>query len=184
MPVLRRSVLARAPALAFVAASGTSSAAAPLGRLATDQEVAELVRMAEQAHEALMRGDMPRYRSLLVLTDDFTLMSPFGGKPSRGNTQTDEQWDAIGRFFRNGRDSTAELVQSYRAVDHVMLALIERSHVEVGGLPAQDWALRVTLVFRHEGGRWRLAHRHADALAGGMSLTEAAAFAGRALAQK
>ena len=34
----------------------------------------------------------------------------------------------------------------------------------MGDLPAQDWSLRVTLVFRRQGSEWRLAHRHADAL--------------------
>src|SRR4030095_9670559 len=57
----------------------------------------------------------------------------------------------------------------------VVLAVLERPHVEVGGLPAQEWALRVTLVFRREGSEWRLAHRHADALAKGVSLEQAAA---------
>jgi ketosteroid isomerase-like protein len=28
----------------------------------------------------------------------------------------------------------------------------------------QDWSLRVTLAFRREDSRWRLVHRHADAL--------------------
>ena len=47
--------------------------------------------------------------------------------------------------------------------------------------PAQDWALRVTLVYRREGDEWRLAHRHADPLAKGVSLEQAAALAlGRA----
>jgi hypothetical protein len=34
----------------------------------------------------------------------------------------------------------------------------------VGGLPDQDWSLRVTLVFRRDKAGWRQVHRHADAL--------------------
>jgi ketosteroid isomerase-like protein len=61
----------------------------------------------------------------------------------------------------------------------VVLATIERIRVEVGGLPAQDWRLRVTLVYRREGVEWRLAHRHADPLVAGVSLEEAAALGQR-----
>ena len=45
-----------------------------------------------------------------------------------------------------------------------MLVAVERQHGEVGGLPDQDWSLRVTLVFRRVGDRWEIAHRHADPL--------------------
>jgi hypothetical protein len=59
----------------------------------------------------------------------------------------------------------------------VVLALIERARVEVGRLPSQDWALRVTLVYRRDGTEWRLVHRHADPLVGGISVPQAAALA-------
>lgn len=39
---------------------------------------------------------------------------------------------------------------------------IERQHGEVGGMPDQDWSLRVTLVFQYEGTEWQLVHRHHD----------------------
>ena len=123
-----------------------------------------------------MRGDTDTYRALIPHTDDFTLMSPFGGTPTRGSDLTDERWEAIGRFFRNGTFEQ-ELVQSYASADMVVLAIIERCHVEAGGLPAQDWALRVTLVFRREGSEWGLAHRHADPLVGGITVEQAAAIA-------
>jgi ketosteroid isomerase-like protein len=145
--------------------------------LACQQELDELVLRATQAHEALMRGDQSRYRALLPYADDFTLMSPFGGKPTRGAPSSDERWEQIGRFFRNGRDPTLELVQAYRSADLVVLAAIERTHVQVGDIPEQDWALRVTLVFRKDHGQWLLAHRHADALAGGISVEQAALLA-------
>jgi ketosteroid isomerase-like protein len=149
----------------------------PISRnIAADADIGTLVDRAEQAHAALMRGDVTRYRALIETTADFTLMSPFGGKPSRGTT-SNEEWAAIGRFFKGGKDSALELVQAYRSADLVVLAVIERTHVAVGAIPAQDWALRVTLVFRKENGQWLLAHRHADALAGGISVEQAAALA-------
>jgi len=69
------------------------------------------------------------------------------------------------------------LPRAYRSTDLIVVAAIERAHVEVANIPAQDWALRVTLVFRKEKGLWLLAHRHADALAGGISVEHAAALA-------
>jgi ketosteroid isomerase-like protein len=59
----------------------------------------------------------------------------------------------------------------------VVLVAIERQHGEVGGLPDQDWSLRVTLVFRRDGSEWRLVHRHADPLVRGISPELLAAIA-------
>ena len=143
---------------------------------AIDQVVAGLVRRSADANAALMRGDVGRYRALIKLADDFTLMSPFGGTSTRGSDMTAERWEAMGHFFRNGVFEQ-DVVQVYGSADMVVLALIERQTVEVGGLPAQSWPLRVTLVYRREGTEWHLAHRHADPLVGGVSLAHAAALA-------
>jgi ketosteroid isomerase-like protein len=149
---------------------------APLAESRTiESQIAEIASRSLEANAALMRGDARRYRALTPLTDDFTLMSPFGGTPSRGSALTNDRWDEIGRFFRNGIFAH-ELVEAYGSPDMIVLAVIERAHVEVGGLAGQDWALRVTLVYRRDGSTWRLAHRHADPLAAGISLDQAAAL--------
>ncbi len=80
------------------------------------------VKHALPGQALLMQGDFERYRSLIQTSDDFTLMAPFGGKPTRGADMSTERWAAVGRFFRNDRDSTLELVQAYRAGDLVVLA--------------------------------------------------------------
>lgn len=177
MSATRRSILAAAGAsLATLGSARMTrfSDSAPLNPGA--DEIAGLIRRSEDSNAALMRGDIDRYREVITLTDDFTLMSPFGGVPTRGTEVSSEQWAAMGRFFRNGT-LELELVQSYGSADMVVLAFIERAHVEVGGLPAQEWPLRVTLVYRRDGPEWRLAHRHADPLAKGISLQRAAAIA-------
>ena len=55
-----------------------------------------------------------------------------------------------------------------------MLVMIERQSAEVGGLPKQDWSLRVTEVYRKDGTQWQLAHRHADPLVRRITLQQAA----------
>ena len=147
------------------------------GDSAADLETSALVLRAAQAHTALMRGDIDAYLGFIRTSEDFTLMAPFGGTPTRAGDFTSQRWASIGRFFRNGREASLELIQAYRSADMVVLAAIERALVEVGGLAGQNWSLRVTLVFRREQGQWRLAHRHADPLVEGISLEQAAALA-------
>lgn len=133
----------------------------------------ELIK--RNANAALMRGDAKTFSELLPLAEDFTLMSPMGGKVGRP-PYSPEQMEEIGKFFRNG-SFEQELVQAYATPDMVVLATIERAHVEVGGLPPQEWLLRVTVVFRRDGSEWKLVHRHADPLVKGISVDQSAALA-------
>jgi ketosteroid isomerase-like protein len=55
--------------------------------------------------------------------------------------------------------------------------MIERQHGQVGGLPDQNWPLRVTQVYRRDGSEWRVVHRHADPLVRGIGLEQAAELA-------
>lgn len=142
-----------------------------------DPEVTALIQRAARAHAALMQGDLARYREQIAIADDFTLMAPFGGKPSRGAAFSDKRWAEVARFFSNGRDASLELIDAYRSADIVVLVAFEHAHVEVGGLPAQHWSLRVTLVFRRVRAQWLLVHRHADPLVAGIRVDEAARLA-------
>jgi ketosteroid isomerase-like protein len=103
-------------------------------------------------------------------------MAPFGGPPTRGFDGSSERLAELERYFKAG-ESELELVQSYATRDMVVLVTIERQHGEVGGLPDQDWSLRVTLVYRRDRSEWRLVHRHADPLVNYIGLEQAAAIA-------
>lgn len=162
----------------FLIAAGLGIAALALGcasrrTRSLDEDVRTLVEQSREANAALMRGDVDRYRELVRLANDFTLMSPFGGQPSRGDDS--KRLEPLRTFFKGGT-LEQDLVQTYASEDLIVLAVIERAHVAVGGLPAQDWALRVTLVYRRDGSSWRLVHRHADPLAHAIALDQAAAL--------
>jgi ketosteroid isomerase-like protein len=142
----------------------------------TDNDVAELIERVTEAAKAYIRGDMRTYFTLIRHEDDYVLMSPFGGEPRRGADTSPESLQALERYFRNG-EAELEVVQTYASGDMVVLVAIERQHGEVGGLPDQDWSLRVTLVFRRDEYGWRQVHRHADALVPGIDLDQLSALA-------
>jgi ketosteroid isomerase-like protein len=142
----------------------------------TDEELAELIQRTTEAAKAYIRGDMRTYFTLIRHGDDYTLMSPFGGEPTRGFDTSPERLEALERFFQGG-EAELEVVESYASGDLAVLVVIERQHGRVGGLPDQDLSLRVTWVFRREGSEWRQVHRHADPLVHGIGLELVAALA-------
>jgi ketosteroid isomerase-like protein len=142
----------------------------------TEEELAELVQLTREAARAYIRGDMRTYFSLMRHGDDYTLMSPFGGEPERGFDTSPARLEALERFFRGG-EAELEVVEVYTSGNLAVLVAIERQHGEVGGLPEQDWSLRVTWVFRRDGSGWRQLHRHADPLVHGITLGQLAALA-------
>ena len=141
----------------------------------TDGDVTELVRSVAEATSAYIRGDIEKYLTLIKHGDDYTLMAPYGGEPRRG-FDVEQALESTPKMFRGG-EANLELVESYASGDIAVLVVIERQHGEVGGLPDQDWSLRVTWVFRREGPEWRLVHRHADPLVHPISLEHMAVIA-------
>jgi ketosteroid isomerase-like protein len=142
----------------------------------TEEELDQLVRRTADAATAYLNGDMQTYVALIGHTDDYTLLAPYGGEPRRGFDSSDRALAATAGFFRGG-EASLEVFQTYASGDLVVLVAVERQHGEVGGLPDQDWSLRVTLVYRRDGSGWLLAHRHADPLVHGFGHAQIAAIA-------
>jgi len=166
--------LSRRVAMAFGLACLFAARAA---RAKVDDAVSRLVRRTSDANEAFVRGDMTRWLALIgPITEDFTLMQPFGGPPSRGFDSSPARLEELSRYFKNG-ETTQELVATYASDDLIVLVKIERQHGEVGGLPDQEWSLRVTQVFRRRGREWEYVHRHADPLVRNIGLEGASALA-------
>jgi ketosteroid isomerase-like protein len=142
-----------------------------------EQQLAELVDRMGEAAAAYIRGDIHRYIELFDHPDDYSLMPPYGGDTHVGFHPTEEDLDVTSRFFASG-EATLDVQHTYVSGDLVVLVAVERQHGEVGGLPDQDWSLRVTIVFRRAGDRWQIVHRHADPLVREISFPQLAAIAG------
>ena len=137
----------------------------------SDEELDELLRRTADAASALIRGDARSYFRLVRHADDFTLMSPYGGRPdTRLRRLGRRHWTPLAQFFRSG-EARLEVVASHVSGDLAVLVLIEHQRGEIGDLPEQDLSLRVTLVFRRSAdSEWQLVHRHADPLVHGIEL--------------
>lgn len=139
-------------------------------------ETDRLARRAAEANDAFMNGDMTAWLALTPLSADFSLVSPFGGWSTDGFDASPERLKAMSDCFSSA-STDLEVIAAHTSAGMIVLVVVERQHAVVGGLPAQDWSLRVTLVYRREGAEWVLIHRHADPLVNGINLTQLAAIA-------
>ena len=139
-------------------------------------DVAAIEKRSADANAALVRGDIEGYLALIKHAEDYSLMNPFGGTPTHGFDDTPERRAGMKKFFKSGT-LKQETVATYASDDLVVLVTIEHMHGEVGDVPEQDWTLRVTQVYRRDGARWELVHRHADPLGHKITVPQAAALA-------
>ena len=80
-------------------------------------------------------------------------------------------WDDVERTFRwvasrfsDGTDYELELVAADVSGDMAYTVGYERTSSSVDGGPVTPNVLRVTHIYRREGGEWRIVHRHGDHL--------------------
>ena len=138
--------------------------------------VARLVERAAESNDAFMNGDMARWIALTPHSDGFSLVSPFGGWTTGGFDASPERLAEMAAYFTSATTSL-EVISTHASADMIVLVVVERQQGIVGGLPPQDWSLRVTLVFRRNGAAWELVHRHADPLVRRITLNRLAGLA-------
>jgi ketosteroid isomerase-like protein len=94
--------------------------------------------------------------------EDVTLANPLG-PPRRGPVEVDKAAADGATMLRDGSVRGFEEVARYSTPDLGYVVQIERTQARLPGAEAVvPIALRVTMVFRREGGSWKIAHRHAD----------------------
>ena len=136
----------------------------------SEKELDAFMTQAEEAAGAYVRGDMERYVELVHHAEQFTLLPPSGGPAGRHEHRAETVRASAG-FIQDG-DAHFEHVETHAWGDTLVVAMIERQHGRLEGRPDQDLSLRVTHVYRRDGERWHLVHRHADPLVDEMSLDD------------
>ncbi len=64
--------------------------------------------------------------------------------------------------FSNCESFEYEVIAAGASEDLGYVVGIEHTTTSIGGRPPQRYALRVTTIFRREGGVWKVVHRHGD----------------------
>ncbi|UZX02420.1 nuclear transport factor 2 family protein [Arthrobacter sp. CDRTa11] len=110
----------------------------------------------------ITRGNPGPVKELYSRLDDVTLANPFGGI-ARGWAQVEARLDQASRNYHEGEMLGFDTITSYTARDTAYLVETEHFRARMAGAPmVEEFALRVTSIFRREEGYWKLVHRHAD----------------------
>jgi ketosteroid isomerase-like protein len=121
----------------------------------------------EASHQALAKiltGDQSGYLSLFSPADDVTLGNPFGPF-GRGRQAVEARLAVAASKYREGRNTSVELIEKYVSDTLACVAEVESGEAKVAGSETfAKISVRVTSLFRREGGQWKLVHRHADPL--------------------
>jgi ketosteroid isomerase-like protein len=117
-----------------------------------------------QAGREITNGSPEVYKLLYSRRDDVTLANPFG-PPARGWTDVCATLDRAAQNYRDGEVVGFENVTTVIAPDLAYTVEIENYLARVGGAKQiSPVSVRVTTVFRREGGIWKVVHRHADTI--------------------
>ena len=119
----------------------------------------------EEYHRAgheITNGNPDVYKQLYSRQDDVTLANPFG-PPARGWSDVSTRLDRAAENFRDGEVVGFENVSTVIGSDLAYTVEIESYRARVGKADEiTPVSIRVTTIFRREGGIWKVVHRHAD----------------------
>ena len=112
-----------------------------------------------EAELALHNGDAAPRRAVWSRNEPVSVLGAW--RNARGQHELDELFSSLEGSFSDCTSYEFEL-QSYDVVgDMAYTAGLEHISASVDGRP-RTYTLRVTQVYRREGGEWKVVHRHGD----------------------
>jgi ketosteroid isomerase-like protein len=130
--------------------------------MAAVTDVDELIERYDLALGEFVKGNPEPVKELFSHRDDVTLANPLF-PVGHGWEQVSERLERAASTLRDGQITGFETVEKRVTPEFAYLARVERQEGKVGGgEEVASFALRVTMIFRPEGGTWKVVHRHAD----------------------
>ena len=130
-----------------------------------DSSFRPFLRQWEEAQGRFINGDPTLWKRKASHEADVTIFGAFGGR-ERGWAEVGPRNDwASSHFKKSGATQTIDYLSVVQSGDLAVTVSVERQSARLrdqSELTARS--LRVTQVFRREGGEWKLLHRHADPL--------------------
>lgn len=132
---------------------------------ARESSFAAFVSQWEGAQSRFINGDPTLWKQNASHAEDVTIFGAFGGSEKGWNAVGPRNDWASAQFKESGATQKIEYLNTGVSGDLAFTVSIERQVARLEGQETPTTrALRVTQVFRREGGVWKLLHRHADPL--------------------
>ncbi|MGZ4559248.1 MAG: nuclear transport factor 2 family protein [Mycobacteriaceae bacterium] len=112
-----------------------------------------------EAEVALHNGDAAPRRALWSLNEPVSVLGAW--RNAYGQHELDELFAVLGQRFSHCTSYAFELQACDVVGDMAYTAGLEHTAASVVGQP-RTYTLRVTQVYRREGGEWKVVHRHGD----------------------
>lgn len=118
------------------------------------------MRARDEAARAYVNGEPSRLDALVTASDPATFFHPKGDHVT-GAKAVQQRYDADARSFGKGGKSRLEILQQGSSGELAFWTGLQHAEAVLGGKKV-PMTLRITEVFRFEGGGWKLVHRHGD----------------------
>lgn len=128
------------------------------------REFEQFMREREAASAAYVQGDPEPLSHIVAHDSPATFFPPTGGN-TQGADRVADRYEKDANAFERGSNFTFDIMQMASSDGIAYWTGYMRGQARMRGKPEPiPMTLRVTEVFRREGGAWKMVHRHADPL--------------------
>jgi ketosteroid isomerase-like protein len=133
--------------------------------MSNEHDFKRFMTQREEAAGAYVDGDAVPLGRISARVSPATFFGPMGGY-RQGAEEVSSTYARDAKSFEPGAENHFEILQSGASDDLAYWVGFQRATAHIKGNPNPvPFNLRVTELFRREGGEWKLVHRHADPLA-------------------